>query len=140
MFNGCQNLEKLDVSNLNTQNSKSLSYMFYGCTKLKEINVSNFKTANCENIANMFYNCYSLEAIDMLNWDMKNIIDCKKLFYYCTNLKNIKMNFDNNKVKLSKSLDIFYNLSKSGSFIWKKGIDCNKLLKLLPVSWNRTQE
>ena len=139
MFNGCQSLEILDVSNLNTENAKSLSYMFYGCIKLKEINVSNFNVSNCENIANMFYNCYSLESIDMLNWDMKNIIDMKKLFYYCSSLKSIKMNFNNNKIKLSKKLDIFYFLPESGLFAWKKGVDCKNLLELLPLSWNRIQ-
>ena len=40
MFDGCNNLEKLDVSYLNTNNSKSFREMFTGCSKLKEINVS----------------------------------------------------------------------------------------------------
>ena len=36
--------------------------------------------------------------------------------------------------------DIFKGLPENGSFIWRKGINCNKLLELLPVSWNRSQE
>ena len=114
--------------------------MFYHCPKIKEINVSNFKTSNCENIANMFYNCSSLEAIDMLNWDMKNINYIEGLFGGCSNLKYIKMNFNNNKAKCSKNLYIFYGLSEGGSFVWKKGTDCNRILELLPASWNWTQE
>ena len=72
MFGGCKNLEKLDVSYFNTNNSKSFNCMFCGCSKLKEINVSKFKTTNCEKINSIFSGC-SLESIDMLNWDMKNI-------------------------------------------------------------------
>ena len=140
MFHNSNNLEKLDVSYLNTKNSKSFNSMFYHCPKIKEINVSNFKTTNCENIANMFSNCSSLKSIDMLNWDMKNINYIEGLFGGCSNLKNIKMNFNNNKAKCSKNLYIFYGLPEGGSFIWKKGTDCNRILELLPASWNWTQE
>ncbi len=143
MFFGCNNLEKLDVSYLNTNNSKSFEGMFHECSKIKEINVSKFKTTNCENISFMFYHCSSLESIDMLNWDMKNINNITYLFGGCRNLKNIKMNFNNDK-KL-KFDGIFgkskrVRLPEGGSFVWKKGTNCNELLKLLPVSWNRTQE
>ena len=112
--------------------------MFAFCSKLKEINVSKFKTTNCENIRYMFYKCYSLESIDMLNWDMKNINDIDYLFNYCSELKKIKMNFNNNK-NLSFN-DIFEGLPEGGSFVWKKGTNCNELLKELPVGWNITQE
>ena len=86
----------------------------------------------------MFLGCSSLESIDMLNWDMKNINDIDYLFFNCSELKKIKMNFNNNK-NLS-FIDIFEGLPEGGSFVWKKGTNCNELLKLLPVSWNRTQE
>ena len=165
MFRGCSNLEKLDVSYLNTENSKSFESMFYGCSKLKEINVSNFKTKNCEYIISMFERCSSIECIDMLNWDMNKIgmEDIQGLFAYCSNLKSIKMNFDSEK-KVEKeeyeninicfkrniheminqlsfnTTEYFVGLPENGIFIWKKGVNCNKLLKDLPVSWNRSQE
>ena len=48
------------------------------------------------------------------------------------------MNFNNDK-KLSFHWT-FFGLPEGGSFVWKKGTNCNELLKHLPVSWNRTQE
>ena len=138
MFYECRNLEKLDVSYFNTNNSKSFKFMFCTCSKLKEINVSKFKTTNCVNIFKMFSYCSSLESIDMLNWDMKNINDITYLFYWCRKLRNIKMNFNNDK-ELSFEYS-FEGLPEGGSFVWKKGTNCNELLKHLPVSWNRTQE
>ena len=45
-----------------------------------------------------------------------------------------------NKEKSLRNEDIFKGLPENGSFIWRKGINCNKLLELLPVSWNRSQE
>ena len=169
MFCCCPNLEKLDVSYLNTQNSKSFKKMFYGCSKLKQINVSNFRTKNCKYMDGMFLDCESLESIDMLNWDMSNIDNLygiRSLFENCSSLKKIKMNFNKEnyfervdkkvfeyehicfkqnfevikKEKLSRNEDIFKGLPENGSFIWRKGINCNKLLELLPVSWNRSQE
>ena len=124
--------------------------MFYNCSKLKEINVSKFKTTNCENIESMFNRCSSLESIDMLNWDMKNINNIEYLFDGCSKLKNIKMNFNNNNPKCFQEYYFFGNhnpreavfrgLPEGGSFVWKKGTNCNELLKLLPVSWNKIQE
>ena len=49
------------------------------------------------------------------------------------------MNF-NNKTECSKDLFIFGGLPDGGSFVWKKGLNCNRFLEFLPVSWNRTQE
>ena len=138
MFEGCSNLEKIDVSYFNTNNSKTFEGMFWLCSKLKEINVSKFKTTNCKDINRMLFKCSSLESIDMFHWDMKNINNIYYLFRGCSKLKNIKINFNNNK-KLS-FYEIFYGLPEGGSFVWKKGTNCNELLKLLPASWNKTQE
>ena len=167
MFKGCSNLEKLDVSYLNTENSESFYSMFCYCSKLKEINVTNFKTKNCKSIGYMFRGCKSLESIDMLNWDMNKIgmDNIKGLFGNCSSLKSIKMNFDSEKkvynenknedikicfknyiyniypgINLEITPGTFEGLPENGIFIWKKGVNCNKLLKDLPVSWNRSQE
>ena len=156
MFRGCKNLEKLDVSYLNTINSKSFRSMFYECSKLKEINVSKFKTTNCENISCMISCCSSLESIDMLNWDMKNINNIDYLFKYCSKLNNIKMNFNYNDyidkldkldklgffVKVNRRYGfggVFEGLPKIGSFVWKKGSNYNEILQHLPATWNRTE-
>lgn len=40
----------------------------------------------------------------------------------------------------NESESIFRGLSEKGIFIWRKRNNCNKLLKLLPESWNRISE
>ena len=140
MFANCCNLEKIDISKLNTKNSRSFYYMFYNCKKLKQLNVSNIKTTNCENIMHMFQGCESLESIDMMNWDMKNIKNIKLLLNGCKSLKNIKINFNNEIASCDKKDEILDGLPEGGSFVWKRGVNCTKLLSLLPVSWNRMQE
>ena len=44
MFQSCNELEYLDLSNFNTSNVNDMSGMFHGCNKLKEIKgINNFK-------------------------------------------------------------------------------------------------
>ena len=116
----------------------------------------------------MFEGCKSLESIDMLNWDMNKIgmDNIEGLFGNCSSLKSIKMNFDSEKKVYNENKNEYikicfknyiYNINEeiikkeiipgtfeglpgNGIFIWKKGSNCNELLKQLPVSWNRSQE
>ena len=66
------------------------------------------------------------------------------LFDGCKNLKLIKMscNFKdiNNLIYGDENGEIFKGLPPGGSFYWKKGLNCDKLLSQLPVSWNRYEE
>ena len=66
------------------------------------------------------------------------------LFDGCKNLKLIKMscNFSNidNLICEDENNEIFKGLPSGGTFYWKKGINCDKLLSQLPVSWNRYTE
>ena len=57
MFQACNLLEYLDLSNFNTQNVSDMSWMFCECNKLKYLNLSNF-SINCEtkNMLNKLYN------------------------------------------------------------------------------------
>ena len=154
MFNECRYLENIDVSNFNTKNSETFEYMFYGCRKLKNIDVSKFNSSKCITINSIFRYCENLSEINMINWDMsrlKNkrggflflsrISGINYLFDGCKSLKNIKMssNFSKDLIE-DKDKNIFTGLPKSGTFTWKKGINCDSLLKLLPVSWNRVTE
>ena len=52
MFQECNVLEQLDLSNFNTDNVTDMSFMFNKCNKLVYLNLLNF-SINC-NIENMF--------------------------------------------------------------------------------------
>ena len=149
MFANCSNLEELDVSHFNTKNSMSFERMFYYCSKLKKIDVSKFNSSKCLRIYEMFSRCEKLSEINMINWDMSSLVGKQGwiqsyspifgLFYGCKNLKMIKINpnfIDNS----GKEDHIFNGLPERGKFFWKKGVNCNNLLSVLPFSWNREQE
>ena len=61
------------------------------------------------------------------------------------------MKFNNNNLKYFEEKEgllfkysplqsVLKDLPEKGSFVLKKGINCNELFKYLSVSWNRTQE
>ena len=60
MFNGCNNIISLNLSNLNTQNITNMSYMFSECSSLSNLDLSNFNTQNVTDMNFMFFGCSSL--------------------------------------------------------------------------------
>ena len=57
LFNGCENLINIDLSNFNTNNVTNMSYMFSECSSLNSLNLSNFNTYNVTNMSWMFSYC-----------------------------------------------------------------------------------
>ena len=101
--------------------------------------------------------CENLCEINMINWDMSNLYiqntnekdrqfegSIENLFNGCNNLKQIKMssNFSDieNLISEKRNTQIFKGLPPGGTFYWKKGVNCDKILCQLPVSWNRVME
>ena len=150
MFCGCGCLENIDVSRFYTKNSTTFENMFYGCRNIKNIDVSKFNSSKCTIINAMFRYCENLSEINMINWNMRNLENQGRmirtstinyLFDGCKSLKNIKMSSNFSKGFIINEYEkIFTGLPKGGTFTWKKGINCDNLLKLLPVSWNRVTE
>ena len=102
--------------------------------------------------ANLFYNCSSLKSIKMNFYhpyyflekkreDSEEIKEKKE-----TKEKNDLICFKENlegelmREETPSNDDIFRGLPKKGVFIWRKGTNCDKLLKLLPENWNRRAE
>ena len=54
-----------------------MSHMFDGCNSLTNINLSNFNTQNVTNMSFMFFDCYSLNKENIITKDEK----IKSLFY-----------------------------------------------------------
>ena len=52
MFEECNVLENIDLSNFNTDNVTDMSFMFNKCNNLKSLNLKNFSITNC-NTENM---------------------------------------------------------------------------------------
>ena len=91
MFQECNELEYLDLSNFNTSNITDMTCMFNLCNKLREIKgINNFTTNKVTNMNAMFQECNELKYLDLSNFNTSNITDMGCMFNLCHNLKKIK--------------------------------------------------
>ena len=101
MFNACKGLTTLDVSNIDTSETKELMGVFTECTNLTEINgLENWDTSNVESLSALFSYTNLTEINGLENWDTSNVESLGSLCKYCNNLKNVNFikNWDLSKV------------------------------------------
>ena len=94
MFDGCSALETLDLSNFNTSNVTDMADMFNYCMALKSVDLSSFNTSKVEYMAYMFNECESLLSLDLTNFDMRNVTEAEAMFAICEDLTTIYCNDD----------------------------------------------
>ena len=99
LFNYCENLTTLDLSNFDTSNVTTMEYMFSSCEKLTTLNLSNFNTSNVIEMSSMFGFCKSLTTLDLSNFDTSNVIYMNFMFNYCEKLTTLDLsNFNTSNV------------------------------------------
>ena len=108
LFESCESLENVDISNWNTSGIYddhglfllyNIGYvvsdgMFDGCFSLKSINglygiKETVNNSTKHGLRYMFRNCKSLESIDLAGWDTSKITNFSDTFNGCTNLREI---------------------------------------------------
>ena len=111
MFYGCSSLRSLTLTNLDTSQVSNMRNMFRSCSSLSSLNLSNFKTSLVTTMRTMFYNCSSLISLDLSNFDTSNVSTLAGMFNNCSSLKSLILsNFSTSKVT-DMSL-MFYLCSK----------------------------
>ncbi len=99
MFQNCSSLESLDLSRFVTDNVTSMDSMFYGCSGLKKLNISGFNTSKVTNMGRMFSECSSLIALDLSSFDTGNVRSMGAMFYRCLSLEQLNISgFNTSKV------------------------------------------
>ena len=81
---------KLDLSEFDTSNIRSMADMFRDCTLLRKLVLGSFDTRHVENMSNMFYNCGALKELDLSRFDISRVKSTQNIFYGCKLLKRIK--------------------------------------------------
>lgn len=127
MFNGCSNLESVDLSRFDTKNVENMAYMFYNCQSLTSLDVSNFNTQNVTDMQNMFFQCSSLTELDVRNFDVSKVGSMKNMFTNCFELKTIYCDNDWSTRTLMGSFSMFSGCTKliggSGTLYDEKNTD-----------------
>ena len=89
MFNGCNNLTTLDVSNWDTSKVTDMNYMFFYCANLVSLDLSSFDTSNVTDMNGMFQSCVNLTSLDLTSFDTSNVINMSSMFHNCYVLTSI---------------------------------------------------
>lgn len=120
MFYGCENLETVDLSTLDTSNVTTMREMFRDCHRLKEIDVSSFDTSKVTMLYAMFSNCLTLKKLDLSAFDTANVTNIGYMFSACSGLEEVNVStWDTSKVNYME-----------GTFLW-----CDKLQEPDLDSW-----
>ena len=89
MFYMSSGLKSIDLSNFNTSNVTSMQSMFEGCSNLIELDVSNFDTSKVTSMRGMFNGASSLQTLNIANFNLSNVTTISQMFQGCTNLINL---------------------------------------------------
>ena len=116
MFAYLTNVEKLDLSKLDTSYITNMSRMFYNSSGLKSINLSNFNTSNVTSMNHMFSECNNLLSLDLSNFDTSKVTAMVGMFQNDTNLSSINFGSDFNTEKVTTMIAMF-SLCKKLSYI-----------------------
>ncbi len=132
MFAYLTNIEKLDLSKLDTSYITNMSRMFYMSSGLKTIDLSNFNTSNVTNMNGMFWGCSSLTSLDLKTFNTSKVTDMNNMFAECSNIIELDLsNFDTSNVT---SMGNPYSISYGGMFR-----NCKSLKKLNVSSFNTSK-
>ena len=106
MFNDCNALQEVDLSEIVTSNATDMKRMFGGCNNLTEIDVSGFDTSNVVNMYWMFRNNQKLTSLDLSSFDTSNVVNMLGMFINAQKLTTITLgeDFDTSNVMLFNNM------------------------------------
>ena len=110
LFNGCSNLENVDLSGLDTSKVTDMSKMFLGCSALTTIKFGDFDTSNVTDMSYMFYNCSALTTLDLRKFDTSKVTNMIQMFRDSNKLTLLDLSSFNTKNVTNMSA-MFYGTS-----------------------------
>lgn len=115
--NWTQNVEKIDLSALDTRATKYMKRIFWGCQSITELDVSMLDVSNVTNMEEMFSTCTKMETLTLGdNFDSSNATSMWGMFAECYALKDLDVS----------NLDF----SKDTGGVWAMFRSCQSLERL----------
>ena len=76
---------------LDTSAATTFERLFQSCEKLTFVNVSNWDTKNVTNMFTVFSQCYAINNIDVSTWDVSNVTTTQSMFQGCIALTSLDL-------------------------------------------------
>lgn len=80
LFQSCEKMTSVDVSNWNTGNVEKMNYTFSLCYAIESLAVDNWNTGKASTMNGMFQVAKSLKTLDLSKWNVENVEDMKGMF------------------------------------------------------------
>jgi surface protein len=110
LFQNCESIETLNLTNFYTPNVEIMWDMFYGCNKLINLSIPNFDTSKVTDMQPMFSGYKNLLSLDLNHFNTTNVQYMNEMFKDCENLKYVSMSQISSN-SLSTMYRMFYNCS-----------------------------
>ena len=81
-------IKSLTASDIDLSNAIGIGDIFNGCNELFALNLSNWNVSNLNELSCMCYNCSNLVDVTMDNWNVTNVISMGRMFTGCNNLSD----------------------------------------------------
>jgi len=136
LFESCNEISFIDLSNFNSSNVTIMRDLFNCCSKLKEIKGINIlNTNNAINMYGMFSNCSKLTYLDLSNFHTSNVTDMTFMFCNCSELKEIKgiNNFKTNNVT---SMDRMFSGCEELRYLDLSNFNTEKVVNMFKMFYN----
>ena len=124
MFEGCESLDRLNLSCFNTSLVTNMSKMFKNCRCGNEgINLTNFNTSSVTDMSEMFSGCntryfsdYYFEplCLDLSSFNTSNVINMSGMFKGCYTLRNLNLSNFNTQNVTDMSYMFYYTTILDG--------------------------
>ena len=134
MFQGCNLITEIDLTDFDSSQVQDIDYMFYGCTSLKTIKFGNFQTSKVNYMRNVFENCEQLETLDLSSFDSSQVFDFHRMFFGCKSLKYLDLsNFITSSCECMREMFEECNSLTSINF---SGFDTSKVTLMYDMFYN----
>ena len=91
MFKGCKSLQNLIILNFDTSQVTDMQSMFEGCSSLVTLNLNHFYTSKVQYMNTMFKDCVKLESLYFNQSTSESLGTMYRMFYNCSSLKYLNI-------------------------------------------------
>ena len=134
LFSNFTSLTSIDLSNLDTSQTTSMSDMFLSTSALTELDISNFDTSKVTNMVRMFsgsgltsldvsnfntsnvttmqemFRGIKVTSLDLTNFDTAKVTNMQWMFYLCSQLETLDLSsFDTSRVQNMQGMFLICN-------------------------------
>lgn len=128
LFNGCENLISVDMSNVKSTEVTSIFEMFSECNKVEVIDLSGWNLTKLTTVQDAFSECRQLHTLKLGHINFSNVTRIPYMFFHCDKLLNVSGTLESIKADIDLSYCPLTNESAMIFINGLAGVSSNKTI------------